>query len=556
MSDPRSSGPESPQARQNSTTPILEHGQQNVFSDGKSPNGSQESSKTGHGSGRSDGEVYGRVRSPSPAESPSSSRPKATSELNGSSSVPNDERDGCDTDYDSENGDYHGQSSDDWNAMREVMSNMFGQSRQAASEEEKTRHVGVVWKNLTVRGVGLGASIQPTISDIFLAIPRGLWGLLRHGPRRKKKALRTIIDDFTGCVRPGEMMLVLGQPGSGCSTLLKVLGNQRAGYESIDGEVTYGGTDAERMAKNFRSEVLYNPEDDLHYASLTVRETLNFALKTRTPGKESRKKGESRSQYRKTFLDSVAKLFWIEHCLDTRVGGAIVRGVSGGEKKRVSIAEALITKASTQCWDNSTRGLDASTALEYVQSLRSLTNMANVSTLVAIYQASESLYNLFDKVILLTEGKCAYFGPATEAKQYFEDLGFECPPRWTSADFITSVTEPHARRPKPGWEDRIPRSAEDFQQAYMRSEAHQHAQASVKEFERETAAQAEEREAARTMSKKKNFTIPYHLQVLALTQRQFLVMVGDKQSLFGKWSVVLFLALIVGSLFYNLPSNA
>jgi len=88
----------------------------------------------------------------------------------------------------------------------------------------------------------------------------------------------------------------------------------------------------------------------------------------------------------------------------------MVRGVSGGEKKRVSIGEALITKASCQCWDNSTKGLDASTAMEYVSSLRSLTNMTRISTFVALYQAGESLYNLFDKVILIDQGRCVYFG--------------------------------------------------------------------------------------------------------------------------------------------------
>ena len=88
----------------------------------------------------------------------------------------------------------------------------------------------------------------------------------------------------------------------------------------------------------------------------------------------------------------------------------MIRGVSGGEKKRVSIGEALITKASCQCWDNSTKGLDASTAMEYVSSLRSLTNMTRISTFVALYQAGESLYDLFDKVILIDQGRCAYFG--------------------------------------------------------------------------------------------------------------------------------------------------
>lgn len=123
--------------------------------------------------------------------------------------------------------------------------------------------------------------------------------------------------------------------------------------------------------------------------------------------------------------------------VNTKVGDEFVRGVSGGEKKRVSIAEAMITKASVQCWDNSTRGLDASTALEYVQSLRSLTNMANISTAVALYQAGESLYDLFDKVVLIDGGKCLYYGSTEEAAVYFESLGFIRPARWTTADFVS-----------------------------------------------------------------------------------------------------------------------
>lgn len=123
--------------------------------------------------------------------------------------------------------------------------------------------------------------------------------------------------------------------------------------------------------------------------------------------------------------------------MHTKIGNEFVRGVSGGEKKRVSIAEAMITKASVQCWDNSTRGLDASTALEYVQSLRSLTNMANISTAVALYQAGESLYDLFDKVVLIDNGKCLYYGSTEEAAAYFQGLGFIRPPRWTTADFVS-----------------------------------------------------------------------------------------------------------------------
>ncbi|KAJ9214059.1 hypothetical protein DTO166G4_4325 [Paecilomyces variotii] len=451
------------------------------------------------------------------------------------------------------------ENDEDWAQIEKLMSRMFGRERQANSEEEKTRHLGVVWKNLTVKGLGLGAALQPTNGDIFLGLPRLIKGLLtrgRKGAGTAKAPVKTILNDFTGCVRPGEMLLVLGRPGSGCTTFLKMIGNQRAGYESIEGDVYYGGTDSVTMAKKYRSEVLYNPEDDLHYATLTVQDTLSFALKTRTPGKESRIPGESRKEYQQTFLSAIAKLFWIEHTLGTKVGNELIRGVSGGEKKRVSIAEAMITRASTQCWDNSTKGLDASTALEYVQSLRSLTNTAHVSTLVALYQASENLYNLFDKVILIEEGKCAYFGRTEDAKAYFQNLGFECPARWTTPDFLTSVSDPNARRVKKGWEDRVPRSAEQFEQAYRQSDVYRDALRDVDDFEKEVEEQRHERDAARAKMKKKNYTLSFYQQVLTLTHRQFLVMFGDRQSLAGKWGVVTFQALIIGSLFFNQPPTS
>ncbi|KAK4983719.1 ATP-binding cassette transporter snq2 [Elasticomyces elasticus] len=443
--------------------------------------------------------------------------------------------------------------------INRLMSRMFGKTRQEHSEEEKTRHVGVVFKHLTVKGMGLGAALQPTVGDLFLDFPRFLKNLFTRGPKaaQGKPPVRTIIDDFSGLIRPGEMLLVLGRPGSGCSTFLKVLGNQRFGFESVDGDVTYGGTDAHTMAKKYRSEVLYNPEDDLHYATLSVKNTLTFALQTRTPGKASRNEGESRSDYVKEFLRVVTKLFWIEHTLGTKVGNEYVRGVSGGERKRVSIAEAMITKASTQCWDNSTKGLDASTALEYVQSLRSLTNMAHISTAVALYQAGESLYDLFDKVVLIEDGHCAYFGPTEEATKYLKDLGFVQPDRWTSADFITSVTDEHERHVKEGWEDRIPRSGAQLGEVFRNSERYKRNIIEIHEFEEEAKQMIEARHAEQTKAtRKKNYTISFPQQVAACTHRQFLVMIGDKQSLFGKWGGILFQSLIVGSLFYDMPKTS
>ncbi|KAL2760222.1 hypothetical protein ACRALDRAFT_2024250 [Sodiomyces alcalophilus JCM 7366] len=443
--------------------------------------------------------------------------------------------------------------------MDMLMARMFGKTRQDQSEEAQTRHSGVVFRDLTVKGVGLGASLQPTVSDIFMRLPRTLKNLFTKGPRAAfaRPPVRELISRFDGCVRPGELLLVLGRPGAGCSTFLKGFCNQRSGFEAVEGDVTYGGTSAQDMAKQFRGEIIYNPEDDLHYATLSVKRTLQFALRTRTPGKHSRLEGETRKDYVREFMRVVTKLFWIEHTLDTKVGNEFIRGVSGGERKRVSIAEAMITRASVQGWDNSSKGLDASSALEYVRSIRAMTNMADVSTAVSLYQAGEPLFDLVDKVLLIDRGKCLYFGPAESAKQYFLDLGFDCPDRWTTADFLTSVSDEHERSVRPGWEDRIPRSADDFFDAYRRSEAYQRNKADMEEFEAQLEARRREREAATTKkTEKKNYTLPFHQQVIACTKRQFLVMAGDRASLFGKWGGIVFQGLIVGSLFFNLPTTA
>lgn len=198
----------------------------------------------------------------------------------------------------------------------------------------------------------------------------------------------------------------------------------------------------------------------------------------------------------------------------------------------------MITRASVQGWDNSSRGLDASTALEYVQSIRALTNMARTSTAVSLYQAGESLYELVDKVLLIHEGKCLYFGQADHAKQYFIDLGFECKPRWTTADFLTSVTDPHERAVRKGWEDRIPRTADEFASLYRASAAYERNLQDMDDFEDELEAQGRLRHA--NSSKKMNYSIPFYEQVLACTHRQFLVMLGDRASLIGKWGGIVF----------------
>lgn len=303
---------------------------------------------------------------------------------------------------------------------------LSGTLERRTTTGDSAKKVGVVFKNLTVKGVQSSASFVKTLPDAIIGtfgpdiyrIIQYFFPAVRFG---KPPPTRDLIRDFSGVVRDGEMMLVLGRPGAGCTSFLKAIANDRADYAAVLGEVSYGGIPAEEQNKHFRGEVNYNPEDDQHFASLTVWQTLKFSLMNKT-------KKNDRSTI-PIIIEALMKMFGISHTKNTLVGNEYVRGVSGGERKRVSIAETLATKSTVVCWDNSTRGLDASTALDYAKSLRIMTDVGRRTTFVTLYQAGEGIYELMDKVLVIDEGRMLYQGPAKEAKQYFIDLGFHCPPQ-------------------------------------------------------------------------------------------------------------------------------
>ena len=128
--------------------------------------------------------------------------------------------------------------------------------------------------------------------------------------------------------------VVLGRPGSGCSTLLKVIANQREEFHSVKGDVYYDSLTPSQIAKHYRGDVQYCPEDDTHFPTLTVGQTILFAAKCRAP--QTRIPGISRDEYIRKIADMYLTIFGLNHVKDTPVGDASIRGVSGGEKKRVS----------------------------------------------------------------------------------------------------------------------------------------------------------------------------------------------------------------------------
>ena len=136
----------------------------------------------------------------------------------------------------------------------------------------------------------------------------------------------------------------------------------------------------------------------------------------------------------------------------------------------MTLAEALTTDASVYCWDNATRGLDASTALNYVQTCRDLCDTRGKINVVSLYQAGNGIYELFDKVTVLAEGQVIYYGPRSEARPYFEGLGLVHMDGANTADYLTAVTALAERKVESGFESTVPRSATAFAEAYRSSE--------------------------------------------------------------------------------------
>jgi ATP-binding cassette subfamily G (WHITE) protein 2 (PDR) len=419
---------------------------------------------------------------------------------------------------------------------------------------------GVAFRNLDVFGSGSALQIQDTVGS-FATAPLRLGEMFSFGPKEPKH----ILHRFDGLLRQGEMLIVLGRPGSGCSTLLKTLTGELHGLKVGDkSSVYYKGIPQKQMQKEFRGEAVYNQEVDKHFPHLTVSETLEFAAAVRVHDRllENGNRLEAAGYISRV----VMAMFGLSHTNNTKVGNDFVRGVSGGERKRVSIAEMFLSGAPIGAWDNSTRGLDSATAYKFVQSARMASNIGEVTNIVAIYQASQAIYDLFEKVTVLYEGRQIYFGPAKSAKKYFEELGWHCPARQTTGDFLTSVTNPSERQAREGFENRVPRTPEEFEQRWRESSDYRALQAELDSYDREYLGENQE-ETVREFREQKNarqakhvrpespYTVTLGTQIRLLTRRAWQRIWNDKSATLTQIMVNCIIALIIGSIFYGTPES-
>ncbi|KAG2405948.1 Pleiotropic drug resistance protein [Vigna angularis] len=284
--------------------------------------------------------------------------------------------------------------------------------------------IEVRFENLNVQAEArVGNRALPTFTNFMVNILEGLLNSLCI-LRSSKQHIR-ILQDVSGIIKPGRMTLLLGPPSSGKTTLLLALAARLDPKLKFSGKVTYNGHGMDEFVP--QRTAAYVNQNDLHIAELTVRETLAFSARVQGVG----------TRYD---IDVYMKILGLEICADIVVGNAMLRGISGGQKKRLTTGEMLVGPAKALFMDEISTGLDSSTTFQIVNSLKQSVHILKGTTVISLLQPAPETYNLFDDIILLSDSHIVYQGPREYVLEFFESMGFQCPERKGVADFLQEVT--------------------------------------------------------------------------------------------------------------------
>ncbi|CAN6452397.1 unnamed protein product [Victoria cruziana] len=321
--------------------------------------------------------------------------------------------------------------------------------------------IEVRFEGLSIEGDAyVGNRALPTLLNATINVLEGILGLVRLS-RSKKKVVK-ILKEMSGILKPSRMTLLLGPPGSGKTTLLLALAGKSDKQLRVKGRITYNGHELSEFVP--ARTCAYISQHDVHNGQMTVRETLDFSgrclgvgtryemlsklLKRETeagikPDHEIdafMKAAAQEGQKSNLATDYVLKVLGLDICADIMVGDEMRRGVSGGQKKRVSTGEMLVGPAKAFFMDEISTGLDSSTTFQIVKYMRQMVHVMDGTMLMSLLQPAPETFNLFDDIILLSEGYVVYQGPREEVIEFFEFMGFKCPSRKGVADFLQEVT--------------------------------------------------------------------------------------------------------------------
>ncbi|KAH0704714.1 hypothetical protein KY285_018992 [Solanum tuberosum] len=277
-----------------------------------------------------------------------------------------------------------------------------------------------------------------------------------------EKTKLTILKDASGIIKPSRMTLLLGPPSSGKTTLLLALAGKLDPSLKVKGEITYNGHGLKEFVPQKTSA--YISQNDVHVAEMTVKETLDFSARCQGVGSRYELLTELARRERDAGIfpeaeidlfmkataveglesslitDYTLRILGLDVCRDTIVGDEMIRGISGGQKKRVTTGEMIVGPTKTLFMDEISTGLDSSTTFQIVKCLQQIVHLTEATILMSLLQPAPETFDLFDDIILLSEGQIVYQGPREHVLEFFETCGFKCPERKGTADFLQEVT--------------------------------------------------------------------------------------------------------------------
>ncbi|KAK4531075.1 hypothetical protein CCYA_CCYA06G1932 [Cyanidiococcus yangmingshanensis] len=378
--------------------------------------------------------------------------------------------------------------------------------------------------------------------SLSVRIPGG--GLLN---RSKEASLKPILKGITGYVRPGQMLAIMGGSGAGKSTLLAMLGGRvPVGEYEISGDLRVNGH--ERDVNMFRRYTGFVEQDDRMFADLTVREQIEFSARCRLPASMPPEKKQRR-------VEQVITELGLSKSVDTLIGNAVQRGVSGGERKRVNIGIELVTNPPLLLLDEPTTGLDSFQAQAVMLTMLRLARRGR-TIIATIHQPRSQIFQMFDYLLLLSEGHQIYFGPAKEMVPYFAALKYPCPAYFNPADFALDLMSlnPRSRTLEKQTRARI---------TYLANRFAEHLPEITLPLDDPLGATGDlhtkvtrKRISLFSSEGEPNYAEPWTVQFALLMKRSFSLMIREKGTNVARLAQTLIFAIVLGLIWLNTARNA
>ncbi|XP_008664814.1 ABC transporter G family member 11 isoform X1 [Zea mays] len=362
---------------------------------------------------------------------------------------------------------------------------------------------------------------------------------------------QAVLQGLTGHAEPGTITALMGPSGSGKSTLLDALAGRLAANAFLDGTVLLNG----RKANLSFGAAAYVTQDDNLIGTLTVRETISYSARLRLPDSMPREEKQA-------LVEGTIAEMGLQDCADTVVGNWHLRGISGGEKRRVSIALEILMRPRLLFLDEPTSGLDSASAFFVTQTLRGLARDGGRTVVASVHQPSSDVFLLFDCLYLLSGGRTVYFGKASEACEFFAQAGFPCPPMRNPSDhFLRCINSDFDRVKatlKGSMKTRFERSYDDPLEKITTSEAMSRLVSHYQHSQHYVSAQQKVDEMARlkgTVLDSGGSQASFLMQASTLTKRSFVNMSRDFGYYWLRLIIYVVVTICIGTIYFNVGTG-